>query len=285
MAMNWDFGVGDIIQGVGLVSDFFGEREKEKDRARVGEQQQRDSAKEREQIRSFAQDFETDFVSAAGGKAFQPGGQSAAKARTQMAENDYTNAIERGLLQKQGVPYQFRTPNDARAIIEADAAATKEATIDPLIDQLTKQNIRQFGGLNASNQQERALFDLQPYLKSLEQNIGQDTFALYNQDRQAAEASLANQLNLLAPQVSNVPYMANPISTGQGAGIAGLAQSPIPAPVSSVSNLAALSGVVSGGAADKRQELLLAELLRQIGDQPAPSVNPRTSSQKPRVIS
>jgi hypothetical protein len=289
MGMNWDFGVGDILQGVGMVSDFFGESEKEKDRARVGEQQQRDSAKEREQIRSFAQDYETDFVSAAGGQAFQPGGQSAAKARAKMAETDYENAQRLAGLQKEGPLYQLTLPQ-ARAGTAENIARHRQTVVDPALTNFAKQANRR-GGADLNNP--ALLGQYADNLRQLQEGLRRDEFTegldLFNRQRGIDQDFFSTRLAQLAPQVSNVPYMANPLSTGQGAGIAGLAQSPIPAPVASVSPTAQFSGVLSGGIADATQRYqtnqdrqLLAELIRQIGDQPATTVNPTTSADMSR---
>jgi hypothetical protein len=289
MAFDFDFGVGDILQGVGLVSDFFGSREQEKDRERVGREREATRAAEREDIRGLAQDFETDFVTAAGGQAFQPGGKRAAETRSQLAETDFMNAIERDRLQKQGVPYELTLPQ-ARAGVAENISRHQRAVVDPALTNFAKQAQRR-GGADLNNP--ALLGQYAANLSQLQEGLRRDEFTegldLFNRQRGIDQEFFTNQLAQLAPQVSNVPYMANPLGTGQGAGIAGLAQTPSPAPVASVSPGASFSGVLSGGIADATQRYerdkdrqLLAEILRQVGNQPATTVNPTTSADMSR---
>jgi hypothetical protein len=217
------------------------------------------------------------FFDTSGGVETQAGAPAALRARSNLATGDIQRADKINALTAAG-PTGTLTKDQADAIIQDELQDFRTATVDPLIDQLTKQNTRQFGGLNASNQQRAAFDDLQPLLAQLETlggGRGRKSLDLVNQQEAARIANLRNEMNLYGLQAPAPGFAMNPATSNAAAYVA---QTPIGANVPNVSGAApyvAGSNVIAQYQQQQAQQensRLLIELMRGLGNQPAGSL-------------
>ena len=223
----------------------------------------------------------------------QPGGESSAEAQKKRAFGDIGRADKYNALSAAG-PTGRLTKDQADAFIADQTRDYRTATIDPLIDQLTKQNIRQFGGLQHSDQRRSAYEDLQPLLAQLETLGGgkhQRAFDLLNQQERERTSALRNELALNLPQAPGPGFISMPpASSAQNV----IANTPIAAGVAPASpfasgaaagqNLFAQLQMEASAEASERQTNKLIEALygrqlpNQYAQQGAITVTPNTTS-------